>query len=430
METISIIAAGLFCLGYFLITLEQKFNTHKSAIALTLGGVLWLIAAVRLRGDGDKEGLDHALAHAGSEIFGIVAFLLAALALIEILVHYRLFDLIRARLIRLNVNDRQQFLVLIGLTFAFSAVLDNIAITIAMLQIARRFFTGKNMLIAAAGIVIAANAGGAWSPIGDVTTILLWLADKFSATEVIRYAFFPSLALVLVTGSLLYRQLDNTSFLKREADDMLRVSKGEKLVIASAMGSFALPLAMSFVGLPPYMGLLLGLGITWAVIEYVKHVSNGRNPTHMSANIDKIIQTVDLSSVKYIMGILLAVMALSSLGVLYWLSQTVVGGSPTDAHLIMTNIGLGFLSGIVDNASLVAIAIQTLPMDNPQLWALTAIAAGNGGSLMVIASAAGVVAMGGYKQLTVGDYFKVATVPVLLGLIAAFGVWYLQFTFL
>lgn len=426
METIAIIAGSLFCLGYLLITLEQNFSTHKSAIALTLGGVLWLLTAVQLHGH-DEHELDHALSHAGSEIFSIVAFLLAALALIEILVHYRLFDLIRARLIKLKVNDRQQFLVIIGLTFMFSAVLDNIAITIAMLQIARRFFTGKNMIIAAAGIVIAANAGGAWSPIGDITTILLWLAEKFTATEVIRYAFFPSLALVLVSGSLLYRQLDDTSYLKREKDDTLRLSKGEKLVISTALASFSFPLLMSFVGLPPYMGLLLGLGLTWLTIEYVKHISNGRNETHMSANIDKLIQSVDLSSVKYIMGILLAVMALATLGVLAWLSQAVVGGSPSETHLILTNIGLGFLSGIVDNASLVAIAIQTLPMDDPQLWALTAVAAGNGGSLMIIASAAGVVAMGGYKQLNVGNYFRVATFPVLLGLLASFAVWYLQF---
>jgi Na+/H+ antiporter NhaD/arsenite permease-like protein len=425
METIAIIAGGLFCLGYFLITLEQKFSTHKSAIALTLGGVLWLLAAVQLRDDEHK--LEHSLAHAGSEIFNIVAFLLAALALIEILVHYRLFDLIRAKLIKLKVNDRQQFIVIITLTFFFSAVLDNIAITIAMLQIARRFFTGKNMIIAAAGIVIAANAGGAWSPIGDVTTILLWLAEKFTATEVIKYAFFPCLALIIVAGTLLYRQLDDTSFLKREKDDTLKLSRGEKLVITSALASFTFPLLMSFVGLPPYMGLLLGLGLTWMIIEYAKHASKGQNETHMSADIDKLIQSVDLSSVKYIMGILLAVLALASLGVLAWVSNAVVGGSPSETHLVLTNIGLGFLSGIVDNASLVAIAIQTLPMTDPELWALTAIAAGNGGSLMIIASAAGVVAMGGYKQLTVGNYFKVATIPALLGLLAAFAVWYLQF---
>lgn len=426
METIGIVAASLFGLGYLLITLEQKFSTHKSAIALTLGGLLWLLAAVHLKGD--EHELDHALTHAGSEIFNIVAFLLAAMALIEILVHYRLFDLIRAKLIKLNVQDKEQFLVIIGITFFFSAVLDNIAITIAMLQIARRFFTGKNMIIAAAGIVIAANAGGAWSPIGDVTTILLWLAEKFTATEVIRYAFLPSLALASVSGYMLYRKLDDTNYLKREKDDIAPLSLSEKAVVSMALFSFTMPLLMSFVGLPPYMGLLLGLGLTWCVIELAKHKSRSEHKTHMTANIEKIIQTVDLSSVKYIMGILLAVMALSALGVLYWLSQTVVGPAPTDNQLAFINIGLGFLSGIVDNASLVAIAINTLPMDNPELWALTAIAAGNGGSLMVIASAAGVVAMGNYKQLSVGEYFKIASLPALVGLLVAFGVWWIQFS--
>lgn len=428
METIGIIAASFFGLGYLLITLEQKFNTHKSAIALTLGAVLWLLAAVYLLHD--KDALHHALSHAGAEIFNIVAFLLAALALIEILVHYKFFDLIRAKLIALNVSDKQQFLLVMVLTFFFSGILDNIAITIAMLQIALRFFTGKNMIIAAAGIVIAANAGGAWSPVGDVTTIMLWLAGKFTALEVIRYAFLPSLALALVAGTLLYRKLDNTSFEKREKDDNITPSFGEKLVITMALLSFVLPLIVSFIGLPPYMGLFLGLGLTWCMIEFAKKRKRANNPTHMTANIDKIVQSVDISSIKYIMGILLAVLALSTLGVLQWLSQVVVGTDPSTAHLILVNMGLGFLSGIVDNASLVAIAMNTLPMDNPELWALTAIAAGNGGSLFVIASAAGVVAMGGYKQLTMGEYFKVATLPVFLGLIVAFGVWYLQFTFL
>lgn len=428
METIGILAASFFGLGYLLITLEQKFNTHKSAIALTLGAVLWLLAAVNLLHD--KEALHHALSHAGAEIFNIVAFLLAALALIEILVHYKFFDLIRAKLIALNVGDKQQFLLVMVLTFFFSGILDNIAITIAMLQIALRFFTGKNMIIAAAGIVIAANAGGAWSPVGDVTTIMLWLAGKFTALEIIQYAFFPSFALALVAGTMLYRKLDDTSFEKREKDDTLTPSFGEKMVIIMALVSFVLPLLVSFIGLPPYMGLFLGLGLTWCVIEFAKKRKRANNPTHMTANIDKIVQLVDISSIKYIMGILLAVLALSTLGVLQWLSQVVVGADPSTSHLILVNMGLGFLSGVVDNASLVAIAMNTLPMDNPELWALTAIAAGNGGSLFVIASAAGVVAMGGYKKLTMGEYFKVATLPVFLGLLAAFGVWYLQFTFL
>ena len=428
MDVIGILAASFFGLGYLLITLEQKFNTHKSAIALTLGAVLWLFAAVHLLQD--KDALHHALSHAGAEIFNIVAFLLAALALIEVLVHYKFFDLIRAKLIALNVGDKQQFLLVMVLTFFFSGILDNIAITIAMLQIALRFFTGKNMIIAAAGIVIAANAGGAWSPVGDVTTIMLWLAGKFTALEIIQYAFFPSLTLALVAGMMLYRKLDNTSFEKREKDDTLTPSFGEKMVITMALASFVLPLLVSFIGLPPYMGLFLGLGLTWTIIEFAKKRKRANNPTHMTANIDKIVQSVDISSIKYIMGILLAVLALSTLGVLQWLSQIVVGADPSTSHLILVNMGLGLLSGVVDNASLVAIAMNTLPMHNPELWALTAIAAGNGGSLFVIASAAGVVAMGGYKKLTMGEYFKVATLPVFLGLLAAFGVWYLQFTFL
>lgn len=428
MEILGIIAASFFGIGYVLITLEQKFNTHKSAIALTLGAVLWLLAAAQLMHD--REALSHALSHAGAEIFNIVAFLLAALALIEILVHYKFFDLIRAKLIALNVGDRQQFLLVMVLTFFFSGILDNIAITIAMLQIALRFFKGRNMIIAAAGIVIAANAGGAWSPVGDVTTIMLWLAGKFTALEVIRYAFLPSAALALVAGTLLYRKLDDTSFEKREKDDTVTPTLGEKLVIAMALASFVLPLLVSFIGLPPYMGLFLGLGLTWMMIEFAKKRKNANNPTHMTANIDKIVQSVDISSIKYIMGILLAVMALSTLGVLQWLSHVVVGTDPSTSHLVLTNMGLGFLSGIVDNASLVAIAMNTLPMSDPELWALTAIAAGNGGSLFVIASAAGVVAMGSYKQLTMGEYFKVATVPVFLGLLVAFAVWYLQFLFL
>lgn len=427
METIAWLGAAFFILGYGLITLEQKFSTHKSAIALVMGGVLWLLAALHLRGEHGKEELSHALSHTGAEIFSIVAFLLAAMALIEILVHYRLFDLIRDKLVRLKVGLSQQFLVILTITFFFSAVLDNIAITIAMLQIARRFFSGKNLVLAAAGIVVAANAGGAWSPIGDVTTILLWLADKFTATEVIKYAFLPSFTLFAVATALLFRKLERGELEAPKKTESVKLTHGEKLVVGTALGSFSLPLLVSFAGLPPYMGLLLGLGLTWSMVELAKRMSKKANPTHMSANIERLLQTVDIASVKYIMGILLAVGALSALGVLLWLSQTAIGTNPSEGSLVGITMGLGLVSGIVDNASLIAIAIKTLPMEDPQLWSLAAVAAGNGGSLMVIASAAGVVAMGNFKQLTVVNYFKLATVPVLIGITASYLVWALQY---
>jgi Na+/H+ antiporter NhaD/arsenite permease-like protein len=428
MDIIAWLGAGVFLAGYFLITLEQRFSTHKSAIALMMGSVLWIITAVAMRDHTDE--LKHALEATGAEIFGIVAFLLAAMALIEILVHYRLFDLIRAKLIALGAGDRQQFLLILTITFFFSAILDNIAITIAMLQIARRFFTGKNLLVAGAGIVIAANAGGAWSPIGDVTTILLWLAEKFTALEIITMAFLPSFALFCTSTALLYPKLVDGDFLKREAGDTVALSLSERLVIGTALGSFLLPLSMNIMGLPPYIGLLFGLGLTWAMIELAKHKSRHEHQSHLTANIEKILQTVDLASVKFIMGILLSVSALATLGVLAAVSTGVLGTEPSDMRMILANFGLGFFSSIVDNSSLVAMAIDIFPTNNPQLWALTAIAAGTGGSIFIIASAAGVVAMGVLKELTFQQYFKIATVPAFVGLLVAYGVWFLQYSLL
>lgn len=128
--------------------------------------------------------------------------------LVEILVHYGLFDALRAKLLLLNINDEQQFLLIMLITFFMTALLDTVAVAIAMIQIARRFFKGKNLLIAAAAIIVATSAGGAWSPLGNVTTILLWLADKFTVTEVIQYAFLPSFAMFATTIGLLYRKLN------------------------------------------------------------------------------------------------------------------------------------------------------------------------------------------------------------------------------
>lgn len=425
MDPTAIIATGVFSLGYLLITLEQKFGTHKSAVALMMGGVLWILAALQLHQH--PEEVKELIGHAGGEIFGIVAFLLGAMALIEVLVHYRLFDLIRAKLIALNFDDKKQFLVLALITFFFSGILDNIAITIAMIQIARRFFTGKNLILAGAMIVMAANAGGAWSPIGDVTTILLWLSEKFTALEVIRYAFLPSFVLFLVSTFLLYRQLDPTAFEKREAGDTVSLTLSEKLIISTALGSFLLPLGMNALALPPYIGVLLGLGITWGMIELAKQKSRDLHQTHMTANLEKLIQSVDIASVKFVMGILLSVSALAALGVLAYFSALALGDNVDGTKAIMFSAVIGLLSSIVDNSSLVAMSIKMLHIDNPEIWSLLAVMAGTGGSIMVIASAAGVVAMGNLKQLTVGAYFKVATLPAIVGLVAAFGVWLLQY---
>jgi Na+/H+ antiporter NhaD/arsenite permease-like protein len=213
MELIGYIAAGVFVFGYVLIALEQKFSTHKSAIALIMAGVLWTLAAVAGKG---TEAFTEISNETAVNVFSVVAFSLASMALIEILAHYRFFDWIRMQLLRLKLRDKQQFILMLAMCFMLSGFLDNISLTICMILVARRFFTGKNLLIAGAGVVIAANAGGAWSVIGDVTSLLLWLGGKVSAGGLITYAFIPTAVLVLTAGYLLYRQLDPTNFVKHE----------------------------------------------------------------------------------------------------------------------------------------------------------------------------------------------------------------------
>lgn len=423
MNYIPYIAVLVFLLGYLLISLEHKFNIHKSAISLLTGGALWVLTALYL---GNKEKLTHFISEAGSEIFSIVVFLLAAMTLVEILVHYKLFDLIRVKLLSLGLNDKKQFIVIGILTFFLSAILDNLTVTIVMIQIARRFFKNENLLIVGAGIVILANAGGAWSPIGDVTTIMLWLAGKFTAMEIISRGFLPALALGVVATGLLVRQMKDTSF--DIAEETVRFTRGEGIVIVCAMLSFILPLVMNSFGLPPYMGLLIGLGLVWFLIEFIKQRSG--LPTHLDANIEHLLQKTDISSLKFFIGILLAVSALHAMGLLEILSHVVFGEHPTFTTLVTGNVVLGLLSAIVDNVPLTALAIDVMKVTNPSLWVFTALMVGTGGSALIIGSVSGVVAMGMLKELNFGKYLKIATVPALVGYAACVVVWLVQYRFI
>ena len=428
MSNLAWIGAGLFVFGYALIAMEQKFNTHKSAIALLMGGSLWMLAALAGRGTPSFTEITNETA---INIFSIISFSLASMALIEIMAHYRFFDYVRMLLIKLRLGEKGQFVLFMALCFILSGVLDNISLTLCFIQIARRFFSGKNLLLVASGIVVAANAGGAWSPIGDVTSLLLWLGGKLSATQMISGSFLPTLALISVSGFWLYRKLDSsTTAAQTEEEEKIELSRSEKLVIGSALGAFVLPLIANLIEVQPYTARLFGLGITWAVIELVRVHSKRPHKSHLTANIDKIVQSVDLSSIMYLMGILLGVGALSSLGVLAYLSQTAVGAHPTDSWLITLSSLLGMASAFVDNSALVAIAMHVFPIHDPHIWVLIGIMAGTGGSLTIFGSAAGVVAMGSVKDLTFQAYLKLATAPVVAGMIAALGVWFLQYLFL
>jgi Na+/H+ antiporter NhaD/arsenite permease-like protein len=416
-----VVALTIFVAGYIAITLEHKFGTNKSAIALLLAGVLWLVAAFS---GIEHHVLEEIIHESGAEIFEIIVFLLAAMSLVEILVHYRLFDIIRLRLMKMKLTDKPQFVIIALLTFFLSAALDNLTITIVMIQIARRFFKDKNLLIASAGIVIMANAGGAWSPIGDVTTIMIWLAGKFSASEIISQGVLPSMALATVSTYLLRRKMDDDTTDTIE-EKRIELTRGEKLIMATTLVSFTLPVIMHSFGLRPYMGLLLGLGLVWAEIEFIK--TRSAKETHLEANIEQLLQKADISSLKFFIGILLSVSALKAIGLLNFFSHLVFGAHQEFARVAIANVFIGLMSAIVDNVPLTALSIDVISIQDPHIWVLLALAVGTGGSFLVIGSVAGIIAMGMVKGLTFDKYLKIASIPALVGYIAAMSVWFLQY---
>lgn len=417
-----LLAASLFVVGYIAIAMEHRFFISKAASALLLAVVLWMIAVVTL----PSEVVRHFLEEASVDIFGIVVFLLSAMTLVEILVHYNFFDIIERWLKKRNFNLRQMGWAITFLTFFLSAFLDNLTTTIVMIQIGRRLFPREHLLKIAALVVIAANAGGAFSPIGDVTTIMLWFAEKFTAVEIISQALVPSLALTAITGFFMLRSLPNTELPVGEDNKTIKPSRSDRIIIGVTLASFLLPLGASLMDLPPYLGLLAGLAGVWFLIDLIKQVRP--QPTHLEARIKNFLQKADIESIQFFLGILLSVAALHALGILDVLTDTLLGGhEPAVARIVTAFSGLGVSSAIIDNVPLTAAAISSLEGISASLWVLLAITVGTGGSILVIGSAAGVVAMGMVPELTFTKYLRIASLPALVGFAVAVGVWVIQY---
>lgn len=411
----------LFGAGYVLITLEHRFNMHKAVTATALGAALWILIGFM-----EGHGAEVALEEIGSEIFGLVVFLLAAMTLVEILIHYRFFDLVYMRLQALKLTDMHQLWLIGVLAFFLSAVIDNLTTTIVMLQIARRFFKGTNLLVAAAGIVIAANAGGAFSPIGDVTTIMLWLAGKFTAVDVLAWGFLPAAVLFVVSMWFLMRKLDrDTEDVHEDHAEKFALLRSERIVIIATFVSFTFPMIAHLFGLPPYIGLLFGIGMVGSLITFFSKIRT--HQSHLSLDVEKILKRTDLASILFFIGILLAVGALKHLHVLSFISHAVFGSNPSFWGYVLGNSFLGVFSAIVDNIPLTAAAIDIVHSTDPAIWVLLALAVGTGGSMLVIGSAAGVVAMGIVKELSFKRYLEIASVPALIGYGAAILTWLVQY---
>lgn len=438
----------VFLLGYLMIALEHPLKINKSATALVLGALLWVVYI--LAGEAIYDAADfragfeafaaanpqlehpfieyvsgfEMMSHLG-EIAEILFFLIGAMTIVEVVDKHQGFTLITDHI---TTRNKVKLLWIIGfVTFFLSAVLDNLTTTLVMIALLRKLVQKRSDRLFFAGIVIiAANSGGAWSPIGDVTTIMLWVANKITTGHIITQTFLASLV------SMVVPLLAVSFFLKGNLEDdepKLSVNSQEKLPklhrhLMFWVGISALlfvPIFKMATHLKPYVGVMLGLGVVWIVNEILYRKSDEK---HSEMRVGHIISHIDMSSILFFLGILLAVGALQSAGQLSLLANGLDHTFGDNYNAI--NVVIGLLSAVIDNVPMVAgaMGMYEFPV-NHDFWTFLAYCAGTGGSILIIGSAAGVAAMG-MEKIDFIWYLKRITPFALLGYLAGAGVYILM----
>lgn len=408
----------VFILGYLAITLEHPLKINKTATALVTGVLVWTIYAIST---GDASELGHHLASTSEILF----FLLGAMTLVELVDAHQGFYFV-SRLIK--TDKVIKLLWIVGLiTFFMSAVLDNLTTSIVMVTLLRKLISNKETRKYFVGIVvIAANAGGAWSPIGDVTTTMLWIGGQISATGIIQSLLLPSLVALLVPLIIASYVLKNQAIGQAAASVALSSTEerdGKIMLFAGAGSLIGVPIFKTLTHLPPYMGILLALGIVWILSELLHSEKDEEAKKHLS--VGYALTKIDTSSILFFLGILLAIGGLESFGYLHALSDQ-LAHALGNQNLIVTIIGLA--SAVVDNVPLVAAtmgmySLTDFPMDHV-MWEYLAFCAGTGGSILIIGSAAGVAVMG-MEKIEFGWYLKKIGFLALLGYFAGAGLYLL-----
>jgi Na+/H+ antiporter NhaD/arsenite permease-like protein len=415
----------VFVIGYLGIVFENKISVDKTASAILTGVVLWVIAA--LGQFGNHATTTAALMHNVSEIAGILFFLMAAMTMVELIDAYDGFDII-SNLI--STTRKVSLLWIICLiTFFLSALLDNLTTTIIMVALVRKLIFNKEERLFFVGlIIIAANAGGAWSPIGDVTTTMLWIGGQITSIHLMSKLFFPSLVSLLVPLAIISLKMEGhiKSSVKEASKNGIHLSTFEKnlVLFVGLLGLVFVPIFKTLTHLPPFMGILFSLGVLWLVTERIQ--KNKDHHFKSTNSVLQILKNIDLASILFFLGILLAVGALQYTGILTatakWLSQNL-----GNENIIV--IAIGMLSAIVDNVPLVAAAMGMYSMEtfgtDHNFWTLLAFCAGTGGSLLIIGSAAGVAAMG-IEKIEFFWYLKKISWMALISYFAGIGCYLLQ----
>ncbi|MDR1517176.1 MAG: sodium:proton antiporter NhaD [Dysgonamonadaceae bacterium] len=415
----------VFIIGYIFIAMEHPFHINKSATALLLASVLWVMGVNYL-----PEAHNHLVDHLG-EVAEILFFLMGAMTIVEIVDSYGGFRIITDKI---STTKKTSLLWIIAfITFFMSAVLDNLTTSIVMIALLRKLIGEKKDRWFFAGIVIlAANAGGAWSPIGDVTTIMLWIANKVSSVHIIETTLLASLASLLVPVIVLSFTMKGNvkrpETSAKEAQEAAVSFRERLLVLCLGVGALVfVPIFKTITHLPPYLGMLGGLAVLWIVTGFLCKRKPQRDNSHLSVNY--ILSRIDVPSILFFLGILMAVNSLATCGQLAALSASldkIPLVEPTKYYVI--NVIIGVLSSIIDNVPLVAGAMKMydFPMDN-YFWAFLAYTAGTGGSILIIGSAAGVAVMG-MEKIDFIWYLKKISWLALLGYLAGCAVYIVQET--
>ena len=445
----------VFVLGYAAIALEHPIKVDKAASALIIGGLGWGLLAlgiidivnfeivankfavfqewykVKFPGKEITElnFLKYELSHHLIDIAEILFFLLGAMTIVELVDAHQGFTIITNKI---TTNNRIKLLWILSIiTFFFSAVLDNLTTAIVMAALLPKIIKGKKDLWMFAGmIILSANAGGAWSPIGDVTTIMLWIGGQVSAGNIVVSVIIPSIVCAIVP--LIYLSLKLKGDITRPEPTELKEHKKNPttefernlIFYLGVCGLLFVPIFKTITHLPPYVGMLLSLGILWLVTEIVHRSKNHEEKSELS--VIGVLKKVDTPTIFFFLGILLAVASLQSAGqldiVASWLDKTFNGQTAEGIYVI--NIIIGLLSSIVDNVPLVAGAMGMYPIQeigfyavDGMFWEFLAYCAGTGGSVLIIGSAAGVAVMGILKIDFIW-YLKNISLLALLGYVA------------
>ena len=407
---------SVFIFGYLLISLEEVIKINKTAVALYTGVISWVVYVVS---SGHVEDFSEELTLELGSISEILFFLMGAMTIIELIDIHQGFDVITNRI--KTTNKRKLLWLIGGISFFLSALLDNLTASIVMISLLRKIMDDKEDIKLFAGVlIIAANSGGAWSPIGDITTTMLWIGGQISAENIMKSLFIPSVISLLVPLLILsFTMKGDLHRVEKDKKDVMKKEKvrGSKQMLIGGLAALVfVPIFKSVTHLPPYMGMLLGLSMVWIMSELIHFKKDEHEKKPFSAVY--ALSKIDSSSVLFFLGILLAVGALQHanilLGLAVWMSSTI-------GNLDLIVFIMGILSSIVDNVPLVAAtmgmySIQDFPMDS-QLWEFTAYCAGTGGSILIIGSAAGVAVMG-MAKVSFGWYLKRISLLAITGYLA------------